>query len=370
MYGANLSLCTLMTELRDLYHIKPVLLLRSKGPICDFCEKEGITYVLSHFYWWVNYNHGIFQFFLNIRKQFRNLIRVKKWRKLFQQERFDLIYTNSITINVGFLLGRGMKIPHIWHVREGINQFPFKLSLGKIISRMILRIGAEKYILVSDFLTRNYQYMLPPDKVIKVHNGISSVPSGRKTNQINKVLDLCVSGIISEQKNQKDAVKAVHYLVSHYKIDNICLHVVGGEVTAYKKELENYVAEHFLQQYVVFHGYLSDIHELMDHMNLGLMCSHDEAFGRATIEYMLHRMPVIASNSGANPELVNEGTCGYLYNIYHPEDLAFRIKYFIDNPHLLQSMGDSAFAHAMENFSSVKNTRSIYQIISEVVNEL
>jgi glycosyltransferase involved in cell wall biosynthesis len=39
-------------------------------------------------------------------------------------------------------------------------------------------------------------------------------------------------------------------------------------------------------------------------MNIGLMCSRDEAFGRVTIEFMLHKMPVIASNSGANPELV------------------------------------------------------------------
>ena len=76
-YGANKSLLTLMVLLRERYGINPIVLLPSEGQMCEALKHEGIPYNVSHYYWWVNYNHGIFQWLLNKRKQLINILRIK-----------------------------------------------------------------------------------------------------------------------------------------------------------------------------------------------------------------------------------------------------------------------------------------------------
>ncbi len=77
-----------------------------------------------------------------------------------------------------------------------------------------------------------------------------------------------------------------------------------------------------LSTYILYHGHLKEVNPILNTMNLGLMCSRDEAFGRVTIKYMLNCLPVIASQSGANEELVKDGFNGTLYNLSAAEELA------------------------------------------------
>lgn len=365
MYGANQSLCTLILELKEFYNINPIVMLRLSGPICDFFDRQGIKYYISHFYWWLNDNRGLFQIFLNVRKQIRNWLRLSKWVKLIEKEKINLVYTNSVTINIGVFISRRLNCPHIWHIREGIEQFPLKYSLGKFLSKIILKNGADKYILISDFLVRNYVNMVPMDRVVKIYNGVSIRNESRKSNQIETVLHLCMTGVVTGQKNQTDAVKAIGVLVKK-GFKEVHLHIVGGEVAGYRKELNDYIETNSLQSYITFHGHKASVHSFLDNMNIGLMCSRDEAFGRVTIEFMLHKMPVIASNSGANPELVINRINGDIYTLNNPVDLAEKIEKYLANPSLLQKVGLSAYLYAKQNFSSKKNTDSVYSVIQEL----
>ena len=123
-----------------------------------------------------------------------------------------------------------------------------------------------------------------------------------------------------------------------------------------------------LETYISFLGYQDDIYSILQNMNIGLMCSRDEAFGRVTIEYMQNRLPVIASNAGANPELIQANKNGFLYEIYNPDDLTNKILFFLENPEKLEQIGQYAQQYALENFSSEKNTREIYQLIQKTIN--
>ncbi|MDO9153193.1 MAG: glycosyltransferase, partial [Paludibacter sp.] len=85
-------------------------------------------------------------------------------------------------------------------------------------------------------------------------------------------------------------------------------------------------------------------------------------------EYMLYGLPVIASQSGANEELVQDGENGLIYKLYDAEELADKIEYFIKNPNQLETMGAYAQGYARNNFSSEQNTSAIYGVIEELVN--
>lgn len=368
MYGANQSLCRLMIELREKYNICPIVLLSQRGEICEFLDQNNISYYVSHFYWWVNEDKGVFQYILNLRKQFRNWIHVKSWVRLIEKEKIDLIYSNSFTINIGTFISRKLKCPHIWYIRESLEQFKFKLSLGKLISKMFLKNAADKFILISDFLIKVYTDLLPAERVERIYNGIDFTRVNTKSVKKVDTFNLCMVGIISEQKNNLDAVKALFLLINKYKLENVQLHLIGGNKAEYLELLNKYIDENELSRYVFFHGHTKAVDVLLSTMHLGLMCSNGEAFGRVSVEYMMHSIPVIASNSGANPEIIKEDINGSIYTLYNSTELAEKIYKFVTQPELLKQLGQTAYLYGKANFSSEQNTAAIYDVIEELVN--
>ncbi len=367
MYGANQSMCRLMVELCEKYGVHPVALLSRRGEICDFLDQHEISYYISHFYWWVNEGKGVFQYLLNLRKQIINLLELRTIIKLVKGEKIDLVYSNSVTINIGFLLSRKLQCPHLWHIRETLQAYDFKYSLPDFMVKKMFDKGADKYVVISDYLAKDYAGLLPVEKIQRIYNGIDFSRGNPKTEKKTGIINICMMGIISDQKNNLDALKALCILVNKYKLANIRLHFIGGHKTDYLQVLKRYIAENELDNYVVFHGHIKEIDPVLSEMHLGLMCSRDEAFGRVTVEYMMHGMPVIASNSGANPEVVKDNVNGFIYTLYNADELAEKIYKFVSDPDLLKQMGEAAYEYGKSNFSSEQNTRAIYDVMKELV---
>ncbi|MDD4992428.1 MAG: glycosyltransferase family 4 protein [Paludibacter sp.] len=367
MYGANQSMCQLLVELRRKYNIRPVVLLSQRGEICDFLDQNNIKYYVSHFYWWVNADKGVFQKLLNYRKQIRNLSRFSKINKLIEKEEIDLVYSNSVTINMGFLLSRQFDCPHIWHIRETLQAYNFQYSLPDFFVKKIFDKGADKYIVISDFLSKSYSGFLPENKVARIYNGLSlQDPEINPRNEFKGILEVAVVGIITEQKNQMDALKAIAGLKAE-GITNIRLHLVGGNNKEYLRVVEHYISANHIQDDVIIHGHQSNVQSILADMNIGLVCARDEAFGRVTIEYMLRGLPVIASKSGANEELVIDGQNGLLYTLNDVDELIEKLKFFLDNPQRLKKMGVWAKEYVERNFSLEQNADSIYEVIKDLI---
>lgn len=369
LYGANKSLLALMLLLRARHGVEPYVLMPNRGAMCGELDKNNIPYIVSHYYWWVNDEHGLFKWIINRRKQWRNWWRLNRIIKLLPT-RLDLVYSNSTTINMGFLIAQRLHIPHVWHLRESMSQFRLSLSLSLSRSLRIYRAECNKrYILISDYMMRAYADLLPQDRMVRIYNGIS-LPAGvepRTTNTLRDgVLHVALVGIISEQKNQMELLKAIHLLCSRNR--NVHAHFIGGGHSAiYAMQLQRYINDNNLTAYVTFHGHQSDVYAILRQMNLGIVCARDEAFGRTTIEFMLMHMPVVASDSGANPELITPGVNGVIYPFGNIERLAEAIENYTINPKLLQSQGDEAAKEARENFTAERNAELIYEQIQKSI---
>ncbi len=367
-YGANKSLLTVMCQLRELYGIKPLVLLPSSGPVCRALEEVGVPYVIRHYYWWVNDNHGAFQYLLNKIKQFRNIFKVSKICRQLRDYKIDLVYSNSVTINVGMFMAKRLGVPHIWHFRESLTQFNLSLSLS--LSLSLLRQPQNfKYVLISDYMMRFYQAYLPKERMIRIYNGVSLPENTEKAlpNQINSRLKVAIVGVVSRQKNQLELLKAQYQLLQQgIKIET---YILGTHKKEYLAEILQFVQDTNLSDLVHIVGHTDDVFGILQEINLGVVCATDEAFGRTTIEFMLMKMPVVVSDSGANPELIRNGQDGYIYPSGDVNTLADAIKRYVMQPVLLQSQGESAYQYAIDNFSAEKNAEAIYEVITEVMNK-
>src|SRR5205823_11645068 len=116
---------------------------------------------------------------------------------------------------------------------------------------------------------------------------------------------------------------------------------VGEGNLEYRQRLTAMVKRHNLQDRVVFTGFLDPL-PFVQSADIALVCSTCEAFGRVTVEGLLAGKPVIAANSGASPELIQDGFNGLLYKMGDVEELAQRIRYLYEQPDIAKRMAQNA----------------------------
>ncbi|WP_228056241.1 glycosyltransferase family 4 protein [Microcoleus sp. LEGE 07076] len=66
----------------------------------------------------------------------------------------------------------------------------------------------------------------------------------------------------------------------------------------------------------------------------------EDVWGMVVPEAMVFGKPVLCSNGAASCELVVSGENGYIFDPNNPQELADRMQVFLDNPDLIESMGE------------------------------
>jgi glycosyltransferase involved in cell wall biosynthesis len=87
-----------------------------------------------------------------------------------------------------------------------------------------------------------------------------------------------------------------------------------------------------------------------------------ESFGRTVIEAFAAGTPVIASNIGALPELVEHGRTGLLFRPGDAEDLAAKLEWFLSHPRQARAMRREARAEFEAKYTAERN----YPILMEI----
>lgn len=191
------------------------------------------------------------------------------------------------------------------------------------------------------------------------YNGLPSEYIKQKIRKtVPNVVNFLISGSLQEGKGQKEALEAL-YLLKMKGYNNLKLFIAGRGQEKFKSELLKLIFDQDLGDMAVMVGYVDDMNSLREQMDVELVCSRSEAFGRVTIEAMMSTNPVIATNAGANAELVVDLYNGLLYAQGQPKDLAIKIEYLLNYPQEIVRMGSNAYQYSISNFTSKENANRI-----------
>lgn len=369
LYGATMSLLYLVEDLRNRYNVTTVVLVPSKGKLTDELDKRNIEYIECKYYWWMA-NIKNKNIFTDIAKDILNRIFNYKAIIRIKEERIDLVHSNTSVCDVGYDIARNKNIPHVWHIREHGRE---DSSIDYINSKKYVKrkyINTNRIICVSNSVKDKYKNIVSNNNnIVTLYNGVAfDKEYEKKFNLYNKTLNLCIVGSIGDNKNQLEAIKAIKLLIDKQQC-NLLLNIIGDGNQEYQQKLDNYINENQLNKYVKFWGYRNDISKLLEQMDIGIMCSKNEAFGRVTVEYMSKCIPVIGANTGGTKEILEDTNTGLLYEVGNSNDLASKILYFIENPYEIKRIGINAHDSAVNNFHIQTNTDKIYIIYNEIVNE-
>ncbi|NLR93088.1 glycosyltransferase family 4 protein [Flammeovirga agarivorans] len=375
-YGANKSMLQLIIELRDNYNINPIVILPKGGSqsLTKELIKHDIYFLVENFLLWIYEDYNPLKEFV---KNSLNKIYFYQIYKTIKDLEIDLIHTNTSVTNLGGFLSSKLKIPHIWHIREfGKEDYNIQFSCGFDKASKFMNDHANKIICISKALSKKYlNSSINPNKIKVIYNGLL-VPD-LNTISIEKfkdlsIINICLIGYLSSEKGQIDLIKAINQLIKDDDTlkNKLKVHFLGEGKENYIRELRELIKNNGLEEIFKFHGFVENVNLFLSRMHIGVVTSKAEAFGRVTIEYMLNRLIVIASDSGANKEIIRNGENGFIYqnqNILDLVDILKKVLKF-DGDHFI-STTDKSSKFAKDNFSSEKNSTLIYQIYKEVLSE-
>ncbi len=91
-------------------------------------------------------------------------------------------------------------------------------------------------------------------------------------------------------------------------------------------------------------GVTGDVVPVLKHLCVGVLCSETEGLSNAILEYMGAGLPVVATEVGGNPELVEDGVNGFLYPVGRVDLLAERLGRLLADEALRRRLGDGSRA--------------------------
>ena len=183
---------------------------------------------------------------------------------------------------------------------------------------------------------------------------------------------LAVIGQITPWKGQLDAIRA--FALAREALGNSHLLVVGETkfVSAatdnreYYAEITSFIRSEGLADCVHLLGERSDIPDIMGSLDVLLVPSWEEPFGRVVVEAMALGIPVLATSVGGPAEIIRNDLDGLLLAPRTPAQWAQAIRKLAGSSALRAEMGKAAVQRA-EEFRLPVHVRAIRDIYEELL---
>ena len=246
----------------------------------------------------------------------------------------------------------------------------------KIIDKITWRFNAlihllmkpENVIHLSRF-SKNKHIETKKSKDIIIPNAVVpaffNVPLKNKTE--NKLLYI---GIIDNNKN-------IIFLLNNLKriIENnkpFTLEVLGDFSNAeMKKYILNFVTENNLTKYVHFNGWVNQTEAIkfITDADILVVSSKHESLPMVIAESMSAGKVVVASDVGGIPEMIDDETDGFLFNLNEPNELSSKLDKLYNNFDLITVISKNAKETAFKKYWSENVAKKTIEFYKECVND-
>jgi sugar transferase (PEP-CTERM/EpsH1 system associated) len=182
-----------------------------------------------------------------------------------------------------------------------------------------------------------------PSKLTVVTNGVDTdtFSPAENASQLYSELGLQPDHVVigsiarfSLDKDQETLIRAFKLVYNNNP--KVRLVLVGDGET--RSKLELLTADLGLADSIVFTGFRSDIVELLRLFSVYVLSSHTEGLSISLLEAMSTRRPVVATEVGGNPEIVNDGINGLLVRENDVDHLA---------ESLIKTLSDNIFSERL-----------------------
>jgi sugar transferase (PEP-CTERM/EpsH1 system associated) len=163
-----------------------------------------------------------------------------------------------------------------------------------------------------------------------------------------------VIGTVGRMQPIKDQVTLVNAFIRLLQIrpqlrDRLRLVLVGDG--SLRSECIRLLREAGIENLAWVPGERADIPEILQSLDVFVLPSLSEGLSNTILEAMASRLPVVATNVGGTPELIESGKTGLLVPSQDPQAMAEAIAQYVDDPELGRRHADAARHHVETHFA-------------------
>ena len=277
-------------------------------------------------------------------KAFKELIKIQK------ENKYDIVHVHT---PVASIFGRLLKLrfnnlktiytAHGYHFLKGGSKlgwmiyYPIEKFMAKFTD-VTININSEDYEITKNKLKPNETYYLKGVGIdLTKYKLLDENQKAKKRLELGlKDDDFVVIMIaeLNENKNQIQLIKALEILKNKYKnIKALCV----GEGDKLN-ELIQEVKMRGLENNISFLGFRTDINELINISDIGVLLSYREGLPRNIMELMANGKKVIATDIRGNRDLVCNSNVGTLVKVGDYEETAKAIEMYIKEKKRLEEV--------------------------------
>ncbi|MCF8714887.1 glycosyltransferase [Joostella atrarenae] len=299
------------------------------------------------------------------------LLNYNRLRRIIEKQNYDLIHTHFLSGygTLSFLSVNIKKNRHILSMwGSDIYDFPNKSFLHK---ELIWRVTKNATVLTSTSNVMKEQYLklynYPKEKIKVVPFGVDiDLFTGKAKENSDKYT-------IGIAKNIETKY-GIQYLIEGFKILNdkyhdAELHIIGDG--SLLNEMKNLSKSLGVDENVIFHGRVRNelLPKYMYSWDVCVIPSimDSESFGVSAVEASACSLPVIASNVGGLPEVVQNDKSGIIIPAKNSQAIADELEYLYLNPDILKKMGLAGRKIVEDKYNWDNNVKEMYHIYLETI---
>ena len=170
---------------------------------------------------------------------------------------------------------------------------------------------------------------------------------------------------IFPRKGYECLIDAVEHLRNAFP-DIRCL-IVGKGNKEYLAKLQQLVRLKNLQGHITFAGFQENVAGFLETFDVFVLPSRLEGFGIALVEAMAMKKPVVATQVGGIPEVVEAGVTGYLVPPENSRELALAIHALLKDSEARKRMGEAGKKRAEQIFSKERMMHQLEDVYTQCV---
>lgn len=213
---------------------------------------------------------------------------------------------------------------------------------------------------------------VPAKKLVLLSNGIEirPLPTEDRRRAARAKYDVPAScvviAIVANLIPYKGHLDLLQALAKLPQDQDWTLLILGGDPSGHGTVLKELAVELGLAERVRLLGETADVPQVLDGCDMGVLCSHEEGFSNALLEYMERGLPVVATDVGGNAEAVLDGETGILVPAHAPDKLAVALQALVESKDQRERMGDAGRARVGREFgldASVAAYTGLYEAL-------
>ncbi|WP_158844229.1 glycosyltransferase [Algibacter sp. L1A34] len=167
------------------------------------------------------------------------------------------------------------------------------------------------------------------------------------------------------QKDHLNLLNAFKLVLVNYP--DWTLHLVGQDFKDdYSQAIFNYVKKESLEENVFIYDTCLDISAILKHCSIGVLSSKSEGLPLALLEYGLAGLPVVSTNVGDCPKVIENKSLGVLVNQENEQELCTGILSIIRDKNQASLMGNALKKQVKINFSEKHIIPKVIKVYKDI----